>query len=121
MQLPIRLLGFLHKRLKLVRYECKHSMSAEHINWHEWEGTRAKVRAILDDASGMIQAGGELTKFNTDNRMLIIDQLVDGFWWLNPTMELIFEFPKPGGLEKAFRRKMPLEAYFSIGHRSLGL
>lgn len=89
-------------------------MSAEHINWHEWEGARAKVCAILDDAS-------ELTKFNTDNRMLIIDQLVDGFWWLNPTMELIFEFPKPGGLEKAFRRKMPLEAYFSIGHRLLGL
>ena len=33
-----------------VRYERKHSLSAVHIDWHEWEGTDVKVCVILDDA-----------------------------------------------------------------------
>jgi putative transposase len=186
------------KRRKWVRYERKHSMSAGHIDWHEWDGTDVKVCVILDDASRMVLAGGEFTEINTENSMLIIDQLVDKFW-LCPLRELILdhgsefgahrihddgswnsefkdhlknygikpilarvkhpqtngklerflgEYVKhrpdfhsfdefitwyndrpPGSLnfqsletpERAFRRKMPLEAYFAIGHRLFGL
>jgi hypothetical protein len=47
------------KRRKWVRYERKHSLSAGHIDWHEWDGTSIKVCVILDDASRMMLAGGE--------------------------------------------------------------
>ena len=47
------------KRRKWVRYERKHSLSAGHIDWHEWDGTSIKVCVILDDASRMVLAGGE--------------------------------------------------------------
>ena len=79
------------KRRKWVRYERKHSMSAGHIDWHEWDGTDVKVCVILDDASRMVLAGGEFTEINTENSMLIIDQLVDKFWWLCPLRELILD------------------------------
>ena len=79
------------KRRKWVRYERKHSLSAGHIDWHEWDGTDVKVCVILDDASRMVLAGGEFTEINTENNMLIIDQLVDKFWWLCPMRELIFD------------------------------
>ncbi len=55
------------KRRKWVRYEQKHSLSAGHIDWHEWDGTRIKVCVILDDASRMILAGGEFDTINTKN------------------------------------------------------
>jgi putative transposase len=187
------------KRRKWVRYERKHSLSAGHIDWHEWDGTDVKVCVILDDASRMVLAGGEFTEINTENSMLIIDQLVDKFWWLCPMRELILDHgsefgahrihddgswnsefkdhlkkygikpilarvkhPQTNGKlerffgeyvkhrsvfhsfdefitwyndrphgslnfqsletpERAFRRKMPLEAYFAIGHRLFGL
>jgi putative transposase len=79
------------KRRKWVRYERKHSLSAGHIDWHEWDGTGVKVCVILDDASRMILAGGEFTELNTENSMMIIDQLVDKFWWLCPMRELILD------------------------------
>ena len=41
------------KRRKWVRYERKHSLSAGHIDWHEWAGTGIKVCVVLDDASRM--------------------------------------------------------------------
>ena len=50
------------KRRKWVRYERKHSLSAGHIDWHEWDGTSIKVCVILDDASRMVLAGGEFLK-----------------------------------------------------------
>jgi transposase InsO family protein len=68
------------KRRKWVRYERKHSLSAG----HEWDGTGVKVCVILDDASRMVLAGGEFTEINTENSILIIDQLVDKFGWLCP-------------------------------------
>jgi putative transposase len=34
------------KRRKWVRYERKHSMSAEHIDWHEWDGTDIKISVM---------------------------------------------------------------------------
>jgi len=187
------------KRRKWVRYERKHSLSAGHIDWHEWAGTGIKVCVVLDDASRMVLAGGEFAEINTRNSIEIIDQLVDRYWWLCPMRELIMdhgaefgahrihddgswssEFKdhlerhgiKPilarvkhpqtnGKLERffgeykrhrhafssfdefinwyndrphgslnlqnletpriAFRRKMPSEAYFAIGHRLFGL
>lgn len=174
-------------------------MSAGHIDWHEWDRTDIKVCVILDDASRMVLAGGEFTEINTENIMLMIDQLVDKFWWLCPLRELILDHgsefgahrihddgswnsefkdhlkkygiepilarvkhPQTNGKlerffgeyvkhrpafhsfeefitwyndrphgslnfqsletpERAFRRKMPLEAYFAIGHRLFGL
>jgi putative transposase len=54
--------------------------------------TSIKVCVILlDDASRMVLAGGEFTEINTDNSMLVIDQLVDKFWWLCPLRELILD------------------------------
>jgi putative transposase len=187
------------RRCKWVRYEREHSMSAEHIDWHEWDGTDIKVCVVLDDASRMILAGGEFSEINTENSKLIIDQMVEKFWWLCPMRELIMDHgsefgahrvhedgswngdfkdhlekhgikpilarvkhPQTNGKlerffgeykkhrsafssfddfaswyndrphgslniesmetpEMAFRRKMPLEAYFNIGHRLFGL
>jgi len=187
------------KRRKWVRYEREHSMSAGHIDWHEWDGTDIKVCVVLDDASRMVLAGGEFSDINTENIKLIIDQLVEKFWWLCPLREHIMDHgsefgahrvhddgswnsdfknhlerygikpilatvkhPQTNGKlerffgeyrkhrsafssfddfigwhndrphgslniehaetpEMAFRRKMPLEAYFSIGQRLFGL
>jgi len=187
------------KRRKWVRYERKHSMSAGHIDWHEWDGTSVKVCVILDDASRMVLAGGEFFEINTQNSIMVVDQLVNKYWWLCPMRELILDHgsefgahrirddgswnsefkdhlekygikpilarvkhPQTNGKlerffgeykkhrsafssfdefiswyndrphgslnfqsletpEKAFRRKMPLEAYFAIGHRLFGL
>lgn len=187
------------KRRKWVRYERKHSLSAGHIDWHECEGTNIKVCVILDDASRIVLAGGEFSEINTENSMLVIDQMVDRYWWLCPMRELILDHgsefgahrvhddgtwssefkdhlekynikpilarvkhPQTNGKlerffqeykkhrqafssfdefinwyndrphgslnfqsletpEMAFRRKMPLEAYFAIGHRLFGL
>ena len=44
---------------------------------------------ILDDASKMVLAGGEF--FDTENSKLIIDQLVERYWWLCPLRELILD------------------------------
>jgi putative transposase len=187
------------RRRKWVRYEREHSMSAGHIDWHEWDGTSIKVCVILDDASRMVLAGGEFTEINTDNSKLVVDQMVDKFWWLCPMREIILDHgsefgahrvhddgnwngdfkdhlekygikpilarvrhPQTNGKlerffgeykkhrpafssfvefvgwynnrphgslnlerletpEMAFKRKMRLEAYFSIGHRLFGL
>ncbi len=57
-------------------------MSAEHIDWHKWGGTSIKVCVILDDASRMVLAGEEFSEINTENSKLVVDQLVDKYWWL---------------------------------------
>ena len=79
------------RRRMWVRYEREHSMSAGHIDWHEYDGTDIKVCVILDDASRMILAGGEFSEINTKNSKLVIDQMVDKFWWLCPMRELILD------------------------------
>jgi putative transposase len=79
------------RRRKWVRYEREHSMSAGHIDWHEWDGTGIKVCVVLDDASRMVLAGGEFSEINTENSKLVIDQLVEKFWWLYPMRELIMD------------------------------
>jgi transposase InsO family protein len=79
------------KRRKWVRYERKHSLSAGHIDWYEWDGTRIKVCVILDDASRMILAGGEFDAINTENSIMVVDQMVERYWWLCPLRELIFD------------------------------
>jgi putative transposase len=48
----------------------------------------------------MVLAGGEFTEINTENGMLIIDQLVDKFWWLCPMRELILDHGSEFGAHK---------------------
>jgi putative transposase len=72
------------KRRKWVRYERKHSLSAEHIDWHESGWSDLKVCVIIDDASRMILAGGEFMNINTKNSKLVVDELVERYWWLCP-------------------------------------
>jgi putative transposase len=187
------------KRRKWVRYEREHSLSAGHIDWHESGWSDLKVCVIIDDASRMILAGGEFKNINTKNSKLVVDELVERYWWLCPMRELIMDHgaefgahrvredgywdsdfkqhlerhgirpilarvkhPQTNGKlerwfgeykkhrlafstfedfkewynnrphgsldfehletpEQAFRRKMPLEMYFAIGHRLFGL
>ncbi|HOO54769.1 MAG TPA: hypothetical protein PLX30_11110 [Methanothrix sp.] len=68
-----------HKRRKLVRYEREHSLSAGNIDWHEVNGTDLKVCVVLDGAS------------STENSKLVIDQLVEKYWWLCPMKDLILD------------------------------
>ena len=46
---------------------------------------------ILDDASRMVLAGGEFSEINTENSKLVIDQMVERYWWLCPLRELIMD------------------------------
>ena len=75
------------KRLKWVRYERKHSMSARHIDLHDGDGTDVKVCVILDDASRMVAGRRGFTEINTetaaDNRPIV------EILWLCPLRELI--------------------------------
>ena len=79
------------KQRKWVRYERDHSMSAGHIDWHEDERTGMMVCVILDDASRKILAGGEFLAINTENSILVVDQMVWNYWWLCPMRELIMD------------------------------
>jgi putative transposase len=79
------------RRRKRVRYERKHSTSAGHIDWHEYNGTDIEVCVILDDASRMVLAGGEFSEIDTENSKLVIDQMVERYWWLCPMRELIMD------------------------------
>jgi putative transposase len=79
------------KRRKWVRYEREHSLSAGHIDWHESGWSDLKVCAIIDDASRMILAGGEFKNANTENSKLVVDQLVERYWWLCPMREIIMD------------------------------
>jgi putative transposase len=65
------------KRRKWSRYERKHSLSAEHIDWYEEDGSDIKVCIILDDASIKVLAGGEFSNINTENSKLVLDQVID--------------------------------------------
>jgi putative transposase len=78
-------------RRKWVRYEREHSLSAGHIDWHESGWSDIKVCVIIDDASRMILAGGEFKNINTENSKLVVDQLVERYWWLCPMRELIMD------------------------------
>jgi hypothetical protein len=55
-------------------------MTAGHIDWHEDERTGMKVCVILDDASWTILAGGEFCAINTENSILVVDQIVWNYW-----------------------------------------
>ncbi len=50
-----------------------------------------KVCVILDDASRMVLSGEEFSEINTENSKLVVDQLVDKYWWLCPMRELILD------------------------------
>jgi putative transposase len=63
-------------------------MSAGHIDWHEDERTGVKVCVIEDDASRKILVGSEFPEINTHNSMLILNRLVEDYWWLCPLREL---------------------------------
>jgi len=69
----------------------KHSLSAGHIDWHESGWSDLKVCVIIDDASRMILAGGEFKNINTENSKLVVDELIERYWWLCPMRELILD------------------------------
>jgi putative transposase len=75
-------------------------MSAEHIYWHKWGGTSIKVCVILDDASRMELAGEEFSEINTENSELVVDQLVDKYWWLCHMRELILDHGSESGAHR---------------------
>jgi len=79
------------RRRKWNRYERKHSMSAGHIDWYEVDGSDIKVCIILDDASRKVLAGGEFSSINTENSKLVLDQVIERYWWLLPMRELIMD------------------------------
>jgi transposase InsO family protein len=78
-------------RNKWVRFEREHRLSTGHIDWHESGWSDLKVCVIIDDASRMILAGGEFKNANTENSKLVVDQLVERYWWLCPMRELIVD------------------------------
>jgi len=55
------------------------------------DGTGVKACVILDGASRMVLVGGEFLEINTENSKLVVDQLVDKYWWLCPMRELILD------------------------------
>jgi hypothetical protein len=46
---------------------------------------------ILDDASRMILAGEEFFEINTENSNIVIDQMIEKYWWLCPLRERILD------------------------------
>jgi len=80
-----------HRR-KWCRYEREHSMSAEHIDWHENPLLGLQVCAILDDSSRMIIAGSEYVYCNTQNTIEVMDELVRKYWDICPLRELILDY-----------------------------
>jgi hypothetical protein len=44
---------------------------------------------IIDDASRMILAGGEFKDVDTENSKLVVDQLVERYWWICPLRALL--------------------------------
>ena len=66
-------------------------MSVGHIDWHEDKRTGLKVCVILDDASRKILAGGEFVTINTENRIIVVVQMVERYWWLRLMRELIMD------------------------------
>jgi putative transposase len=79
------------KRRKWGRYERKHSLSAGHIDWYEVDESNIKLCIILDDASRKVLAGGEFSNINTENSILVVNQVIDRYWWLLPMRELIMD------------------------------
>jgi transposase InsO family protein len=79
------------KRRKWVRYERKHSLSAGHIDWHEWDGNQYQGLRDPGRRIQMVLAGGEFFEINTENSKLVIDQMVEMYWWLCPLRELIMD------------------------------
>ena len=45
---------------------------------------------ILGDASRILLAGGKFFESNTENIKLVINQMVERYWWLCPLKELIW-------------------------------
>ena len=52
------------------------------MGWDQYQGLR--------DASRMVLAGGEFFEVNTENSKLVINQMVERYWWLCPLRELIW-------------------------------
>lgn len=63
------------KLRKWNRYDRKYSLSAEHVDWSEVDGTDIKVCIILDDTSRKVLAGGEFSNINTENSKVVLSQV----------------------------------------------
>ena len=90
------------RRKPYIRYEREHSMSAGHIDWYDKGIDGTKLCVILDDSSRKLLAGGEFSVANTDNSILVVDELVEKYWDICPMRELIMDNDSAFG---AHRRK----------------
>jgi putative transposase len=63
-----------------------------------------KVCVIIDDAPRMILAGGEIKNVNTKNSKLVVDQLVERYWWLCPMREPIMDQGAEFGAHRVYER-----------------
>lgn len=62
------------QKRKWVRYERKHSNSAWHTDWYEWQNLQ--IIAFIDDASRFITGVGIFDSANTENALLVLNQAV---------------------------------------------
>jgi len=79
------------KRRRWIRYERKYSLSAGHIDWHEKGPNGTYVCAIEDDSSRKILAGDEFNACNTENSMVVVNQVVEEYWHIRHLRELIMD------------------------------
>ena len=79
------------RRKPYIRYEREHTMSAGHIDWYDSGFNNTKFCAILDDASRKILVAGEFQMADTDNSILLVDQMVEMYWDILPMRELILD------------------------------
>jgi hypothetical protein len=66
-------------------------MSTWQIDWYEDERTGIKVCVIEDDAFRKILVGSEFSEINPANIKLILNRLVEDYWWLCSLRELIMD------------------------------
>jgi putative transposase len=44
--------------------------------------------------------GGEFVTINTENSIIVVDQMVDRYWWLRPMRELIMDHGSEFGTQE---------------------
>jgi putative transposase len=67
------------------------------------DGSDIKVCIIPDDASRKVLAGGEFSNINSENSRLILDQVVDRYWWLRPMREPMMDHGSEFGAHRVLK------------------
>ncbi len=72
------------RRKPWIRFECKHSLSMVHLDWHTsiHDGKKVYFCVVLDDSMRRILAGGEFDAETTDNALLLLKEAMVRFGWL---------------------------------------